>query len=94
MIYEQQYLLKSKPSPWAFLAGLLQESKRENDKNQHSLWGRKPGIFNESPRILFIAVYILHIQDTRLCQADTQLFLLQRCFVFVHILQKLWTFES
>lgn len=56
------------------------------------MWGRKPGIFNQGPRILFVGVYILHIWDTWLCQVNTRLFLLQCCFVYIQILKKLLTY--
>lgn len=56
------------------------------------MWGRKPGIFNQGPCILFVAVYILHVWDTWLCQVNTQLFLLQCCFVYIQILKKLLTY--
>lgn len=56
------------------------------------MWGRKPGIFNQGPHIPFVAVYILRIQDTQLCQVNTQLFLLQWWFVYIQILKKLLTY--
>lgn len=53
--------------------------------------GRKPRIFSQGPCTLFVAIYILHIQDTQLYQVNTQVFLLQCCFVYIQILKKLLT---
>lgn len=52
--------------------------------------GEEAGIFSQGPRILFVAVCILHIGDTRLCQVNTQLFLLQCCLYACKYRRSYW----